>query len=436
VPDDSANADSATSQFLINVTDNPSLDSLNGGYTVFARIIGTGMVLIDQMAAFPIVAFDDNGLSRIPVIGQEVPIQNSPRVNIFDATIFDGDIDDFEGDGSGDGGDGGDGGTDGGDGGDGETPIPGEGETLYEDAVCVDTTVGEFCMALLSSVAPATVANFLNYINDGDYDNTLIHRSVPDFVIQGGGYYSDSNPLGAEVPKDAAIVNEFNRSNLRGTVAMAKLGGQVNSATSEWFVNLSDNTGLDSGDGIGGGFFTVFAEIITGMSVVDDIGNLPRINLGGAFDEIPRSRTIGSAGVVAEDLVLVHRIYVTDVVADDSDNGSGGDGGDGGDGVTTTATYSTVTRSFALPVYVGDALYRVNMHQDVSVAGSVFFVDTTRIISLADVGQETATMDLAAGTLFIPSVTVGSVVITDVEFDLIERETLTFKLKSYTRDTE
>lgn len=434
VPEDPADPNSATSQFLINLSDNSSfLDSENGGYTVFARVIGDGMILADLVAALPVISLDNDGLSRVPVISQETPAINSFRVDIFEAYIYDGDINDFEAEnGGGDtGGEGGtDGGTDGGNDTGGETPTPGEGETLYEDAVCVDTNAGEFCMELLPDVAPNTVNNFLNYISDSRYDDTIIHRAVPNFVIQGGGY--SSNPLGTPVPKDAAVVNEFSLSNVRGTVAMARLGGQVNSATSEWFVNVVNNTSLDTVDQ----GFTVFGRIISGMSVVDAIAALPRAdlrsNLGGAFGEVPLTDQ-DTDGVNTDDLVLVNRIYVTDVIVNDSDMGSGNGGGDPDNGVQTTATYSVSTESFTLPVRIRDTLYRVLMIRDAAAAGAVFSVVTTRIFPLVDVGQETALMDLDAGTLHIPSISVGNKIFTDLELSLTDFSTLTFKLESFNR---
>ena len=446
VPEDPADPNSATSQFLINLSDNSSfLDSENGGYSVFARVIGDGMILADLVAALPVISLDNDGLSRVPVIGQETPAINSLRVDIFEAYIYDGDINDFEaengggdtgGEGGSDGGtdggtDGGsDGGTDGGNDTGGETPAPGEGETLYEDAVCVDTNAGEFCMELLPDVAPNTANNFLNYISDGRYDDTIIHRAVPNFVIQGGGY--SSNPLGTPVPKDAAVVNEFSLSNVRGTVAMARLGGQVNSATSEWFVNVVNNTSLDTVDQ----GFTVFGRIISGMSVVDAIAALPRAdlrsNLGGAFGEVPLTDQ-DTDGVNTDDLVLVNRIYVTDVIVNDSDMGSGNGGGDPDNGVQTTATYTLSTDSFTLPVRIRDTLYRVLMIRDTAASGAVFSVVTTRIFPLVDIGQETALMDLDAGTLHIPSMTVGNKIFTDLELSLTDFSTLTFKLESFNK---
>ena len=137
--------------------------------------------------------------------------------------------------------------------------------------------------------APATVANFTNYVEDNDYVNSIIHRSVPGFVVQGGGFIVDGgvNP----VPTDDPVVNEFSedRSNTRGTIAMAKLGNDPNSATSQWFFNLGDNSAnLDNQNG----GFTVFGEVIgdEGMAAVDEIAQLPvfnATNIDGAFSDLP-----------------------------------------------------------------------------------------------------------------------------------------------------
>jgi len=442
VPDDPTNPDSTTSQFLINLTDNTSFDTANGGYTVFARLIGNSLEdVADIMSAFPAITLGLEGLTRVPVIDVLSPAVDSPRFIIFDAYVFDGDLDDFlNNNGGSDGGDGGtdggtnsgtDGGTDGGtDEGDGGATDPGDG-TLYEDAVCVDTNVGEFCMALFPDRAPATVQNFLNYVTSNRYDSTIVHRSVPNFVIQAGGYTAE--PLGAGIQKDPVVQNEFGLSNLRATVAMARIGGQVNSATSEWFVNLVNNSQLDFVDG----GFTVFAEVITGMSVVDAISNLPRTNqqnfLGNAFGELPVTDQ-DNDGLDADDLVLINRVYVTDVIVSDIDNGTGSDG-DGDSGVTTTATYQPLSQSFTMPVYVGDSLYRFIMRQAPNDV-LTFSVDTSSIVALTDVGQETATMDLDAGTLVVPSISVKGKVFNDVTFDMTVYETLTFRLSGFTRATE
>jgi cyclophilin family peptidyl-prolyl cis-trans isomerase len=133
--------------------------------------------------------------------------------------------------------------------------------------------------------APATVTNFLNYVNDGDYVNSIIHRSIPGFVIQGGGFTVEDLDI-ETVSTDPPVVNEFNaeRSNTRGTIAMAKLGNDPNSATSEWFFNLADNSAnLDNQNG----GFTVFGEVLSDLDLapIDAIANLPWYNASSYFNQ-------------------------------------------------------------------------------------------------------------------------------------------------------
>lgn len=177
--------------------------------------------------------------------------------------------------------------------------------------VVVQTSLGDIKIELFEADAPGTVENFLNYVNDGDYEDSFIHRSVPGFVIQGGGFAFKNNEV-VTVPTDPPIVNEFKRSNLRGTISMAKLGGDPNSATSQWFINIADNTNLDGDDGQGGGFFTVFGQVIDdGMDVVDAIAALDRVNAGGALNELPvRDWTGGN--VLKENLIFANVVLATD----------------------------------------------------------------------------------------------------------------------------
>ncbi len=146
---------------------------------------------------------------------------------------------------------------------------------------------GNIDVELFDTDAPATVVNFFNYINDGDYTDSIFHRSVNDFVIQGGGFGYDPGPPASlpSIPTDPPVTNEFNQSNLEGTIAMARVGGQVNSATSQFFFNLTDNTELDTVDE----GFTVFGQIADAASrdVVDEIADLPIVPAGGVFNELP-----------------------------------------------------------------------------------------------------------------------------------------------------
>jgi peptidyl-prolyl cis-trans isomerase A (cyclophilin A) len=163
-----------------------------------------------------------------------------------------------------------------------------------------DTSLGSFDVELFDTTAPITVANFLDYLNDGDYVDSFVHRSVPGFVIQGGGFRVVSGAVQA-VPTEPPIQNEFDASNLRGTIAMARVAGQVNSATSQWFVNLGDNSALDSVDE----GFTVFGEVIgDGMDVVDAIAALERVNAGGVFSTLPVLDDYPGTGTVLPYLVF------------------------------------------------------------------------------------------------------------------------------------
>ncbi len=131
-----------------------------------------------------------------------------------------------------------------------------------------DTALGSFDVQLLDDETPGTVQNFLNYVYDGDYTNSFFHRLAYGFVLQGGGFIYDINDdQYYTVPTDPNIPNEFNRSNLRGTIAMAKTEEGPDSATNQFFFNLGDNSAnLDHQNG----GFTVFGYVLgDGMDVVD-----------------------------------------------------------------------------------------------------------------------------------------------------------------------
>ena len=169
--------------------------------------------------------------------------------------------------------------------------------------VCLQTNLGELCIELFDQSAPDTVSNFLNYVNDGDYIGSIIHRSVPGFIIQGGGFIITENIELEEVPADATIANEFSIYNTRATVAMAKVGGDPDSASNQWFINLSDNA--ENLDAQNGGF-TVFGQVSDeGMVVVDAIAALQRINFGGALGETPVIDYTGEGSVQLENFVVV-----------------------------------------------------------------------------------------------------------------------------------
>ena len=144
----------------------------------------------------------------------------------------------------------------------------------------VETDLGTIEINLYDNATPATVTNFLNYVNSGNFSDSIVHRSVPGFVIQGGGFITDINAQIGNIATDPAVTNEPVYSNVRGTIAMAKLGGDPNSATSQWFINLANNAAnLDAQNG----GFTVFGEVTAGMDVVDAIAALPSYDFGSVL---------------------------------------------------------------------------------------------------------------------------------------------------------
>ncbi|MDX3775002.1 peptidylprolyl isomerase [Chromatiaceae bacterium AAb-1] len=180
--------------------------------------------------------------------------------------------------------------------------------------VQVKTNMGDFEINLFDKTTPVTVQNFLGYVNNETYDGTVFHRSVPGFVIQGGGFtFQNALPL-LPVKNNAAIANEPKLSNVRGTVAMAKVGGNPNSATNQWFVNLADNSGnLD----LQNGGFSVFGYIdAQGMEVVDAIAKLSRFNFTGISDLPLRNYTQDdrddNKALTADNLVTIESITVVE----------------------------------------------------------------------------------------------------------------------------
>ena len=177
--------------------------------------------------------------------------------------------------------------------------------------VRLTTSLGSIDIALYDQRTPATVANFKNYVDSGRYFITdpttnqiaplFWHRSAPGFVIQSGGFLATVDPstptevAPTQVQAFAAVPNEPGISNERGTIAMAKLGTDPNSATSQWYINLADNGGPPNNlDTVDGGF-TVFGRVLgDGMTVADAIAALPIFNFGTPFDSLPlRNYTSG-----------------------------------------------------------------------------------------------------------------------------------------------
>ena len=243
--------------------------------------------------------------------------------------------------------------------------------------VIFQTNFGDIPIELFADQAPNTVASFLDYVDDDDYINSFIHRSIPGFVIQGGGFttsqetFVQGTTVVSPVPTNPPILNEGNgvgnRSNVRGTISTAQQGGNINTFTSQWFVNLVDNLNLDAVPHV------VFGNVLD-MTVPDLIAALTTFNITAetgnvALTDTPLDDTPASGNgklVVVNSVVysIVPSSTSVDVDGDDeifgaigSDTlfGSGGndtlmgdadadslDGGDGNDVVNGNAGIDTV----------------------------------------------------------------------------------------------
>jgi cyclophilin family peptidyl-prolyl cis-trans isomerase len=135
--------------------------------------------------------------------------------------------------------------------------------------VKLETTKGAIVIEVNETAAPVTVANFLQYVQDGFYDGTIFHRVIPNFMIQGGGFTPDMKQKTTRPP----IVNEGKNGlkNKRGTLAMARTN-DPNSATGQFFINLVDNAFLDYSARNPG--YAVFGQVVEGMDVVDAIAKV------------------------------------------------------------------------------------------------------------------------------------------------------------------
>jgi peptidyl-prolyl cis-trans isomerase A (cyclophilin A) len=148
--------------------------------------------------------------------------------------------------------------------------------------VVFTTNQGEIELELDTQKAPISVENFLAYVDSGFYKDTIFHRVIPGFMIQGGGFTQDMEQKDTQPP----IRNEADNGlkNLRGTVSMARTAN-VNSATSQFFINIADNAFLDHGQRDFG--YAVFGKVTRGMDVVDKIASAPTANKG-MFQNVPR----------------------------------------------------------------------------------------------------------------------------------------------------
>ena len=158
-----------------------------------------------------------------------------------------------------------------------------------DPTIRLKTTLGDIDVTLLQSVAPNTVNNFLKYMNRGAFNNTMFHRSVRGFIIQTGGWTYNSQFI--KIPADAPVRNEYQISNTRGTLAMARTS-DPHSASAQFFINTSDNDFLNHSAPTQQGWgYCVFGKVTAGTEVVDKIGKV-RTGSSGFHQDVPQEDVV------------------------------------------------------------------------------------------------------------------------------------------------
>lgn len=168
---------------------------------------------------------------------------------------------------------------------------------MSQPVVKMQTNKGEIVIELNAEAAPISAENFLNYVRDGFYDQTIFHRVIPNFMIQGGGFTADMS----QKKTAGEIKNEATNGlkNVRGSLAMARTQ-VVDSATSQFFINLVDNSFLDHQNTTPSGYgYAVFGQVIEGMEVVDEIAGVATGN-HGYHQDVPREAVVIENVTVSE----------------------------------------------------------------------------------------------------------------------------------------
>lgn len=163
--------------------------------------------------------------------------------------------------------------------------------------VVIKTNMGDIVLELNQEKAPITVSNFLAYVEEDFFDSTIFHRVIPDFMIQGGGFTPDM----VQKETKEGIENEWQNGlkNVRGSISMARVGGNPNSATSQFFINVKDNAFLDRPQGDGAGY-AVFGKVIEGMDVVDRIQHV-KTTTKGMYRDVP------AEPIIIEDVAVLEK---------------------------------------------------------------------------------------------------------------------------------
>ncbi|MES2605204.1 MAG: peptidylprolyl isomerase [Pseudomonadota bacterium] len=303
------------------------------------------------------------------------------------------------------------------------------GPALAQRYVCMQSSQGEWCMELLRDSAPQAVDNFLLNVESGSYTNNIVHYSLPGYFIKAGAYNIAADGYFDPVVSKGVIGSEFGHSNVRGTVSMDKINLATNSSTG-FFFNLDDNSYLDLEEF---GRFTVFANVVYGMEVIDKIESLKIGDLsetfGSHFGLLPLDGAANTSQVGRSNLVLINRAYSTNVLP--------------GAVVfpyqcSQTFSNDVLTElcdgSVTFPVNVeGAGPYEVTLDLVGSNPSPVLAIRPDSLKPMAKLPTSHAVYNPATKMLLVPSVRTGSIIYDDVQLLLTNEAVRQFTVKNFKR---
>ena len=280
----------------------------------------------------------------------------------------------------------------------------------------VQTSFGIFYLEIDEESAPLTGGNFLNYVRSGRYKNTFIHGAIGGSLIRGGGYTFANCADGPQrIELDDPIpLEDTGLSNLDGTIAALRPSSDINGATSEWFINLGADTGLDTQDGD----YAVFGRVLgDGLNVVRNISlaNLVRL---GFFLETPTSNyfqsTVNCQQFSRDNLILVLMAVVNE------------------DSLAATASFDAVSELLEVNVDLGkEGFIRVPFAVSVSDEQTIISARLESAVDLHQPVPNMASYDANSGRLTVPSIGIdGEISFRNIVFELSDATSATFVLRS------
>jgi len=286
--------------------------------------------------------------------------------------------------------------------------------------VRVSTTYGDFSIELYGAAAPQNVQNFLNYVNRGAYAGSYFHRldTGTNNVLQGGGFTFQPWVGPIAIPSDPPVPLEYNLPNVRGSIGVARTT-EPNSATSQWFINLADNTAAFGPTETSAGYTVMGAVLGDGMKVVDAIAELKTHNLGATHSQFPLRNYPNEDNIVRPENLVLMNAEVTHRFSE----------------AVSVFEYQSTLLFTSVNVNGGEELYTLNLSLVPDPEKIIFRLNTETMVPLQAAIEGMSTFSTSDNLLRIPSVEVNDfgliLTLRNVVLRLTDPATWEFTVESY-----